>query len=76
MAMVRGGMAWAFVRYSHDYVQQELEARATGLGVHFRGREPAWEWTAHQRPNGCPSDPKVWGWMWGWNRPHTENIDK
>ena len=35
MAMVRGGMAWAFVRYSHDYVQQESEARATGLGVHF-----------------------------------------
>ena len=54
MAMVRGGMAWAFVRYSHDYVQQELEARATGLGVHFRGREPAWEWRSENRRQARP----------------------
>jgi len=52
MAMVRGGMAWAFIRYSHDYVQQGLEAKAAGFGVHSHGCEPAWEWRAHQRPKG------------------------
>ena len=30
MAMVSAGMAWAFLRYSHDYVQQESEAKAAG----------------------------------------------
>src|SRR5262245_1415530 len=33
-AMVRLGMAWAFVRYSRDYVDQEAKARAEKLGVH------------------------------------------
>jgi hypothetical protein len=32
--MVRAGMAWAFVRFSHDYVEQESAARAERLGVH------------------------------------------
>lgn len=31
--MVRAGMAWAFVRYADDYLPQEREARAAGLGV-------------------------------------------
>ena len=30
VAMVRAGMAWAFVRYSRDYVTQEAEAKAAG----------------------------------------------
>jgi len=33
-AMVRAGMAWAFVRYSRDYVGLEEQARAAVLGVH------------------------------------------
>ena len=48
-AMVRAGMAWAFVRYSHDYVQQEIEAKTAGLGIHSHGCEPAWDWRARQR---------------------------
>ena len=32
--MVKAGMAWAFIRYSHDYVVQEGEAQAANLGVH------------------------------------------
>jgi endonuclease YncB( thermonuclease family) len=51
MAMVRAGLAWAFVRYSRDYVQQESEARAAGVGIHSHSCEPAWEWRARQRPN-------------------------
>ena len=43
-AMVQLGMAWAFVRYSRDYVELERWARAENLGVHAHGCQPAWEW--------------------------------
>ena len=33
-AMVRLGMAWAFVRYSRDYVELEERAKAASFGVH------------------------------------------
>lgn len=45
-AMVRAGMAWAFVRYSRDYVDEEKAAREERLGVHAHNCEPAWEWRA------------------------------
>lgn len=48
-AMVRSGMAWAFVRYSRDYVSEEAAAKAEGLGVHGHHCEPAWEWRAKRR---------------------------
>jgi len=48
-AMVSAGMAWAFVRYSRDYVGGEDNARAAGLGVHAHACIPAWEWRAGQR---------------------------
>ena len=44
--MVREGMAWAFVRYSSDYVDQEAKAKAEQLGVHTHGCQLAWEWRA------------------------------
>ena len=47
--MVQLGMAWAFVRYSRDYVDQEAKAKAEGLGIHAEKCEPAWDWRAHQR---------------------------
>ena len=47
--LVREGFAWAFMRYSSDYVGAEREAKAAKLGVHAHGCEPAWEWRA-QRP--------------------------
>jgi endonuclease YncB( thermonuclease family) len=31
--MVAAGMAWAFVRYSRDYVELENQARTANLGV-------------------------------------------
>ena len=48
-AMVGAGMAWAFVRYSSDYVAQEAEAKTASLGVHVHGCQPAWEWRADRR---------------------------
>ncbi len=47
--MVRGGYAWAFTRYSADYVGQEARAKAGGEGVHGHGCLPAWEWRAERR---------------------------
>lgn len=47
--MVREGLAWAFVRYSQAYVEQEAKAKAERLGVHGHDCQPAWEWRAQQR---------------------------
>lgn len=47
--MVASGWAWAFTRYSLEYVPQEREAQAGGLGVHGRGCKPSWEWRRAQR---------------------------
>jgi endonuclease YncB( thermonuclease family) len=47
--MVRLGQAWAFVRYSRDYVEQETKAKADKLGVHAHPCVPAWEWRAQLR---------------------------
>ncbi len=44
--MVREGMAWAFVRYSSDYVGQEALAKSARVGVHAHDCVPAWEWRA------------------------------
>lgn len=43
-AMVRAGMAWAFVKYSGDYIDQENAAVADNLGVHRHACEKAWDW--------------------------------
>jgi endonuclease YncB( thermonuclease family) len=45
-AMVRAGMAWAFVKYSGDYIDQEDAAVADNLGVHLHACEKAWLWRA------------------------------
>ncbi len=48
--LVREGLAWAFTRYSNDYLANEARARAAKLGVHAHGCLPAWEWRAqHHR---------------------------
>lgn len=47
--MVRDGYAWAFVRYSSDYVSQEALARSERVGLHGHDCEPAWDWRARQR---------------------------
>jgi endonuclease YncB( thermonuclease family) len=48
-AMVRSGMAWAFTRYSSDYVDQEKAAIAGRLGVHAHSCQSPWEWRAQNR---------------------------
>ena len=60
-AMVGIGMAWAFRRFSEDYVAVEEAAQAAGVGV-WRAptqtpwdyRAQRWEVAAQEAPEGCP----------------------
>jgi len=59
--MVADGLAWAFVRYSDDYIEEEAKASTHGLGIWQAKTQPPWEYrerrwaTAVQiAPNGCP----------------------
>ena len=47
--MVADGHAWAFVRYSRDYVEEEREAAAVRAGIHGHTCQPAWQWRAERR---------------------------
>lgn len=48
-AMVERGMAWAFTRYSSDYVQQERAAIGARIGVHAHDCMKAWDWRKQAR---------------------------
>jgi endonuclease YncB( thermonuclease family) len=47
-AMVDAGMAWAFTRYSSDYIGQERAAIDARLGVHTRDCMKAWDWRSQR----------------------------
>jgi endonuclease YncB( thermonuclease family) len=58
--MVRQGHAWAFVRYSQSYVNEEALAKAESLGIWQGESQPAWDyraqrWAAAEQkaPEGC-----------------------
>ena len=42
--MVSTGMAWAFTRYSSDYISREKAAMSARLGVHAHDCMKAWDW--------------------------------
>jgi len=48
-AMVSAGMAWAFVKYSGDYVEHERTATAEHIGVHAHDCAKPWDWRALTR---------------------------
>ena len=48
-SMVLAGVAWAFTRYSSDYVGQEKAAIDARLGVHAHDCMKAWDWRARPR---------------------------
>jgi len=59
--MVADGFAWAFVRYSDAYTDQEVTAKAKSLGIWSGNYEPAWDFRASRwqqaqqaAPKGCP----------------------
>ena len=58
--MVRRSMAWAFVRYSSDYIADEQAAKSSGAGIWQHPSQPAWEYrdekwakAAKDAPDGC-----------------------
>lgn len=60
-ALVQEGLAWAYVRFSDEYVAQEAAARAGQIGVWQSETLPAWEfrrqkWSLAEQeaPDGCP----------------------
>jgi endonuclease YncB( thermonuclease family) len=60
-ALVREGLAWAYTRFSEDYVEVEQIARDASLGIWQADNVPAWEWRAQRweravaaSPDGCP----------------------
>lgn len=59
--LVADGWAWAFVKYSSDYVQEEASARSRHLGVWamacetpWNFRHKRWEVAVQKAPEGCP----------------------
>jgi len=57
-AMVRQGHAWAFVKYSKSYVQEEALAKAEGLGIWQGEAQPAWEYRARRWATAEPEAPQ------------------
>lgn len=60
-SLATSGWAWAFVRFSDDYVAQERDARSAGRGIWQGQAQPAWEFradrwnvAAQESPDGCP----------------------
>lgn len=60
-AMVKAGLAWAFRKYSYDYVAQEEKAKAARIGVWQADTQSAesyrsqrWEVGLQTAPKGCP----------------------
>ena len=58
--LTREGLAWAYVRYSEDYLGEEAEARAAGRGIWQARSQPAWVYRADswqraaaEAPAGC-----------------------
>lgn len=59
-AMVRSGLAWAFIKYSSTYAAEEAQARGQRVGIWQADSEPAWlyrerRWTSAEQvaPQGC-----------------------
>ncbi len=59
--LVQEGLAWAFIKYSKQYVAEENAARSSQLGVWQLAceepwvfREKRWKVAEQKAPNGCP----------------------
>ncbi len=59
--LISEGLAWAFVKYSDDYVPLEREARRAHIGVWQAPTQTPWDYRAEkwevgkqESPDGCP----------------------
>lgn len=71
--MVREGFAWAFTRFSDDYVEDETDARARRVGVWQGAAEAPWDyrsarWSAAAQAAPDPRCPIKGNISWGGER--------
>ena len=59
--MVRRGLAWAYTRYSLQYVPEEILARLEGVGVHAQTCTLPADWRAQKSPVAPPASATVLG---------------
>lgn len=59
--LVEMGLAWAFVKFSKVYVEQESKAKKAGIGIWQAHTKTAWDYRAEKwvvakqiAPDGCP----------------------
>jgi endonuclease YncB( thermonuclease family) len=60
-AMVDAGLAWAFVKYSSDYLENEKIAKALKIGIWQQDTQTPWDYRSQKwnvanqdTPSGCP----------------------
>lgn len=56
--MAAEGLAWAFTRYSDDYVQHETDARSAQRGIWQGEAQPAWEYRAARWERAADVSPR------------------
>jgi endonuclease YncB( thermonuclease family) len=56
--LVREGLAWAFTRYSEDYVAIEAEARLARIGVWQGEAETPWDYRANRWERAAAASPR------------------
>jgi endonuclease YncB( thermonuclease family) len=57
-AMMRAGLAWAFVRYSDQYASLEAKERSAGLGVWQAPTQPPWDYRADKWNRAAAASPR------------------
>jgi len=57
-ALVREGLAWAFVRFSDDYASLEAEAKAAARGVWQGEAETPWDYRADKWAHAAEASPR------------------
>ena len=55
--MIRSGLAWAFRRYSMDYIPAEEAAHARRVGIWQADTEPAWDFRSHKWDGAASGGP-------------------
>lgn len=56
--IVASGLAWAYVTYSSDYVEQEEVARQAALGIWQGEAQPPWEFRANRWERAAANSPR------------------
>lgn len=56
--LVREGLAWAYVRFSEDYVAQEQAARVEQIGVWQAETTPPWDYRAQRWERAAVASPR------------------